>query len=142
MNTTTRTHPLETIPPAGCERHLRTERIGRLAVNVDGHPEIFPINYVVDVKSRIVFRTDHGTKLAAVVHDNDVAFEIDGIDEQRKGGWSVLVVGTARWTRPQDIDEHVRLRLQPWAAGPKASYVVITPTKTTGRWINLFHEEG
>lgn len=140
MTAPIKSHPLEVIPAAGCERRLRTEHIGRLGVTVDDHVEIFPVNYAVDRKGRIVFRTDPGTKLAAVVHDNDVAFEIDGIDEQRHGGWSVLVVGTARWTRPQDIDGVQDLRLQPWAAGSKASFVTITPVKTTGRWINLLRE--
>lgn len=141
MTKTIAKHELQVIPAIGCERHLRSERIGRIGVTVDDHPEIFPVNYAVDHKGRIIFRTDKGTKLAAVVHNSTVAFEVDGFDDRLHGGWSVLVVGTARWTRPQDLEDFDQLRLEPWAAGPKASFVRITPSKTTGRWINTFREE-
>jgi nitroimidazol reductase NimA-like FMN-containing flavoprotein (pyridoxamine 5'-phosphate oxidase superfamily) len=133
-------HRLEAIPPMGCERHLRSERVGRVAVIVDGHPEIFPVNYAVDPQGRIVFRTDAGTKLGAVVHASTVAFEVDGIDHERHGGWSVLVVGTARWLTDDEAAAAATLPLEPWAAGEKASFVRITPDKTTGRWIDLYRE--
>ena len=47
--------------------------MGRLAVVVAGHPDIFPINYVVDHAS-IVIRTAAGTKLAGS-KSRQVAFE-------------------------------------------------------------------
>ena len=111
------------------------------AVNVGGQPEIFPVNYAVDIKGRIVFRTDPGSKLGAIVHDSTVAFEIDGIDEKRHGGWSVLVVGSARWLTSPEVEQVADLELEPWAAGEKANYVRITPTKTTGRWIDIYRGE-
>ena len=88
---------LEQIPMLGCIRHLRTETIGRVAVMVDGHPEIFPVNYAVDEQGDIFFRTDRGSKLDAIATAPTVAFEIDGIDEENQLGWSVLAVGPARW---------------------------------------------
>lgn len=129
---------LEIIPPVGCERHLSQESVGRIAVLVDGHPEIFPINYAIDDGGAIIFRTDRGTKLAAVVGHAEVAFEIDGLDEERHLGWSVLVVGRA--TAVQALDELTKLHdlpLEPWAAGEKPSYVRIAPTKVSGRQIHL-----
>ena len=45
---------------------------------MDGHPQIFPVTYVVDGES-IVFRTAAGTKLAAT-RDAEVAFEVDSYD--------------------------------------------------------------
>ena len=127
---------LEDMPLIGCDRHLRTETIGRVAVMVDGHPEIFPVNYAVDERGDIYFRTDPGTKLSAVATAPTIAFEIDGFDEDNELGWSVLAVGPARWlTSPAQI-AHVRtLRLQPWAAGEKANVVRLSPTKLTGRRI-------
>jgi hypothetical protein len=41
----------------------------------------------------VVFQTDPGTKLHGAIRDA-VAFEIDGVDGDRRG-WSVLVVGRA-----------------------------------------------
>src|SRR3954447_1388841 len=124
---------LEQIPRVGCDRHLRAETIGRIGVIVDGHPEIFPINYAVDERGDIYFRADAGTKLAALASTPSVAFEIDGIDEEHHLGWSVLVVGAAaRIGTPEQL-AHVRtLPLEPWATGEKSTFVRITPTKVTG----------
>ena len=127
---------LEEIPRVGCDRHLRTETIGRVAVMVDGHPEIFPVNYAVDDIGNIYFRADRGTKLDAVSTTPTIAFEIDGIDDEHQLGWSVLVVGVARRVGSPELLTTARsLDLQPWAAGEKANVVQIAPTKVTGRRI-------
>lgn len=137
MPATQRHLGLEEMPPIGCDRHLRTETIGRVAVVVDDHPEIFPVNYAVDEHGDIFFRTDPGTKLAAVATAPTIAFEIDGIDEHNQLGWSVLAVGPARWLSTPEQLEHVDgLQLQPWAAGEKANVVRLSPTKVTGRRIH------
>jgi len=132
---------LEEISPIGCDRHLRSETIGRVAVLVDGHPEIFPVNYAIDQRGDIFFRTDPGSKLSAVATAPTIAFEIDGIDEENRMGWSVLVVGTARWLGSPEQMAHARtLPLQPWAAGEKAHVVRLAPTKITGRRIHRHHD--
>ncbi len=128
---------LEEMSLIGCDRYLRSTTIGRVAVVVDGHPEIFPVNYAVDGRGDIFFRTDPGTKLSAVAKAPTIAFEIDGIDEERELGWSVLVVGPARWLGSEEQRSHARtLPLQPWAAGEKANVVRLSPTKITGRRIS------
>ena len=48
-----------------CWAALRTADVGRLALVVDGRPEIFPVNFVVD-HGTILFRTATGSKLAAI----------------------------------------------------------------------------
>ena len=127
---------LEVMPLVGCERHLRTETIGRVAVIVDDHPEIFPVNYAVDDGGAIFFRTDRGTKLDAVAGSTSIAFEIDGIDEDQQLGWSVLVVGPARrLATPGEIAHAKTLPLQPWAAGEKANIIRLSPTHVSGRRI-------
>jgi len=127
---------LQVLSSIACERHLQSETVGRVAVMVDDHPEIFPVNYVVDERGDIFFRTDPGTKLHAAATAPTLAFEIDGFDEEREIGWSVLVVGQARWLgRPQDIAKVRSLPLKPWAAGEKANVVRLSPAKITGRQI-------
>jgi nitroimidazol reductase NimA-like FMN-containing flavoprotein (pyridoxamine 5'-phosphate oxidase superfamily) len=112
-----------------------------VAVLVDGDPEIFPVNYAVDEHGDIFFRTDPGTKLDAVATSSTIAFEIDGIDEERELGWSVLAVGRARRLgTPEEITHARTLPLQPWAAGDKASIVRLSPTKVTGRRIYRRHD--
>jgi nitroimidazol reductase NimA-like FMN-containing flavoprotein (pyridoxamine 5'-phosphate oxidase superfamily) len=131
---------LEVMPPIGCERHLRTETIGRVAVLVDGHPEIFPVNYAVDDSGAIYFRTDRGTKLDAVAASRSIAFEIDGMDEEQQLGWSVLVVGSARrLSTAGEIAHAGTLPLAPWAAGEKANIIRLSPTKVSGRRIFRRH---
>jgi nitroimidazol reductase NimA-like FMN-containing flavoprotein (pyridoxamine 5'-phosphate oxidase superfamily) len=131
---------LEVMPLVGCDRYLRTETIGRVAVMVDGHPEIFPVNYAVDERGDIFFRTDQGSKLHGVASAPMIAFEIDGIDEENELGWSVLVVGQARWlASPADMAHARTLPLQPWAAGEKANVVRLSPTKVSGRRIYRRH---
>jgi len=62
-----------------CLSLLRTTTVGRLAIAGDEHPEVFPINYVVD-RATVVFRTAPGTKLAALTAHRDVTFETDAYD--------------------------------------------------------------
>ena len=57
---------------------VRSAPVGRLAVVVDGRPEIFPLNHVVD-HGTLVFRTAEGTKLSGTV-GHEVAYECDGLD--------------------------------------------------------------
>jgi nitroimidazol reductase NimA-like FMN-containing flavoprotein (pyridoxamine 5'-phosphate oxidase superfamily) len=127
---------LELLSPIACDRHLRTEEIGRIALMVeDDHPEIFPVNYAVDDRGDIFFRTDPGTKLDAVSKAPMIALEIDGIDEERQLGWSVLVIGAARHLGlPEEIAK-ARSMLQPWASGDKAQVVRLRPSKISGRRI-------
>ena len=116
-----------------CWALLRSVEVGRLAVVVDGQPEIFPINYLVDHGS-IVFRTADGTKLTAALGEGNVAFESDGFDAVVAEAWSVLVKGTAGEIR--ELDELVAaslLPLAPWHGGPKHRFVRIVPGQISGR---------
>ena len=75
---------------------------------VDDHPKIFPVNYAVDESGDICFVTDPGSKLDAVATAPTIAFEIDGLDEERQSGWSVLAVGPARWVVGGEQLAHAR----------------------------------
>src|SRR4028118_1332365 len=55
---------VEVLGPSDCWAMLRTVDVGRLAVVVDGAPDIFPVNFVVD-HGTVVFRPAPGTKLGA-----------------------------------------------------------------------------
>ena len=118
---------------AECWSLLRHEEVGRLAVSIADHPDIFPINYLVDGES-IVFRTAAGTKLAASVLGKGVAFEIDGYDPIGGDAWSVVVKGYAREIEHMleyfDADD---LPLFPWHASVKPNIVRLTPDLITGR---------
>lgn len=77
-----------------CWALLERHTVGRLAVDIAGRPDIFPINYVVDCDA-IVFRSGAGTKLAGAVLNRHVALEIDGYAPDQRITWSVVVKGSA-----------------------------------------------
>jgi nitroimidazol reductase NimA-like FMN-containing flavoprotein (pyridoxamine 5'-phosphate oxidase superfamily) len=112
-----------------CLELLRTEVFGRLGVVVDGRPEIFPVNYTLDIADAIVFQTAPGMKLAAAVNHN-VVFEVDH-SEQPKSGWSVVVHGVAHHTAVTSLKFAGRY---PSSWVPDASNTMrITLTSVSGR---------
>ena len=116
-----------------CWRLLRATSVGRVAVDVAGEPDIFPINYVCDGET-IVFRSGAGTKLAAAVLLHRVAFEIDGYDPSENSAWSVVIKGNAHEIEGMtDVFEAEELPLFPWAANPKPNFVRIMPKELSGR---------
>ena len=116
-----------------CLALLRSAEVGRLAVCVAGHPDIYPINFVVD-HGTVVFRTAEGSKLAAAILGVAVAFEADGYDADAGEAWSVVVKGRAREIeRVHDLLEATDLPLFPWHAAPKPRFVRIAPDEITGR---------
>lgn len=125
------------ISPAECESLLRRSHLGRIALVDDDGPLILPVNFVLD-DAEVVFRTNPGSKLNAALQRAPVAFEIDGIDERSRTGWSVLVRGHAREvTDPAQIARLEQLALVPWAPGDRPHYVRVTSTETTGRRITV-----
>lgn len=116
-----------------CWALLRTVSVGRLAVLVDGRPDIFPVNYTVD-GGTLVFRSGQGTKLSAASGDAAVAVEADGVDPETSLAWSVVIKGTAALVKStEDVLETSRLYLFPWQAGKKDAFVRITPDSVSGR---------
>lgn len=116
-----------------CWALLRSAEIGRIAVSVAGHPDIFPVNYLVD-HGTVVFRTGEGTKLTAVAACPPVAFEVDGYEPDSGEAWSVVVKGPAEEIEGVDeVFDALTLPLFPWHAGPKHRFVRIVPVDVTGR---------
>lgn len=118
-----------------CYELLQTARIGRVLVSMNALPAALPVNFRV-TGEKIVFRTAPGTKLAAAVEHTVLGFEVDHIDEQRRCGWSVLILGPSRVVHEQDeIAELDRLGLDSWWMAPAARYVLIDIERMSGRRI-------
>ena len=123
--------PVSILPESECWNLLSSAALGRLVTSVDGQPEIFPVNYVVQHKT-VLIRTAEGTKLVSAAINNNVLFEAD--DHNAAEGWSVIVKGMARLLRTDDeIDEAERAQLLPWTATVKQHFVRIRPLSVTGR---------
>jgi nitroimidazol reductase NimA-like FMN-containing flavoprotein (pyridoxamine 5'-phosphate oxidase superfamily) len=117
-----------------CLELLGAHSFGRLAVIVDGHPIVFPINYALEGDA-VVFRTAPGTKLSGAAL-GQVCFEIDDVDEATQTGWSVIVqgVGNEITSTLDERSERLRaLEIQPWVPGERAHWVGILAQSVTGR---------
>jgi nitroimidazol reductase NimA-like FMN-containing flavoprotein (pyridoxamine 5'-phosphate oxidase superfamily) len=125
---------LETLSVAECLELLGRHHFGRLAFAAHGLPAIVPVNYVFEEPS-IIVRSDPGEKLSES-HLTIVAFEIDGISDDHRSGWSVMARGPAF-----DITDsvgptsaHLRtLAVEPWAPGERAHWLKILAREVSGR---------
>lgn len=123
--------PITILPESECWNLLSSAALGRLVTSVDGQPEIFPVNFVVQRRT-VLFRTAEGTKLVSTAINNRVLFEAD--DHNVAEGWSVIVKGMAQIVRGDDeIAEAERAQLLPWTATEKSHFVRIKPIQVTGR---------
>ena len=132
---------LEVLSVRECWELITQEEIGRVAVLVDGLPEIYPINHIVWDEA-ILFRTDRGSKLRGLVRSPMVCFEVDGTSPAAKVGWSVMVKGRA--TELTEAEEIARAAEQPlvyWSRGEKPHWVRIEPEVVTGRRIYRHHPD-
>jgi nitroimidazol reductase NimA-like FMN-containing flavoprotein (pyridoxamine 5'-phosphate oxidase superfamily) len=123
--------------PAECRRLIAPGGVGRIAFGTPSGPVVVPVNFAA-LADTLVIRTAEGTVIDGHA-DEQVALEVDHIDEALCQGWSVLVRGRAhRVAHPAELR-----RLQedaavwPWAGGEREVYVRITPREITGRRIEL-----
>lgn len=125
------------LSPAECRERLSTHGVGRVAITVDGAPAIFPVNYTV-VDELIAYRTAPEAGPAAAA-GQEVAMEVDHIDDAFSQGWSVLVVGRAHVvanTRgARRLEEHAHTT--PWVGEGRHQWIAIHPTRITGRRIRV-----
>jgi nitroimidazol reductase NimA-like FMN-containing flavoprotein (pyridoxamine 5'-phosphate oxidase superfamily) len=128
---------MQAIPADECYQLLSTHEIGRIGVNAEHHPLIFPVNYAMD-GTTIVVRTHPGTVLRSAEHAN-VTFEVDDIDRRTRSGWSVLVRAQA-----EEVGAHHRAEIvartratgvQPWAPGEHGNWLRLIPHAISGRRI-------
>ncbi|MGZ4426428.1 MAG: pyridoxamine 5'-phosphate oxidase family protein [Nocardioidaceae bacterium] len=115
-----------------CLDALATHDVGRVAMCTPDGPRVFPTNYALDGTS-LVFRTSHYGMIASVGRGDEIAFEVDELDRDRRAGWSVLAVG-----RTETIeDPHELLSLesnpQPWAGGSRGLYIRLRWRQLSGR---------
>src|ERR1700675_4955626 len=125
---------LEEIPEADCLEILEQHSLGRIAVVIDGQPQIFPVNYALHERI-ITFRTGSGTKLSNAP-GSKVCFEIDGYERLAGAGWSVMVQGVAiDATDAFDDVSWAARAAAPWplAPGAKPIRIAIEPSQFTGR---------
>jgi nitroimidazol reductase NimA-like FMN-containing flavoprotein (pyridoxamine 5'-phosphate oxidase superfamily) len=132
------------LPREECLRLLASQSFGRLAVSMgDRAPVVRPVNYLFDGASEsVVFRTAVAAGFHALLRSAEATFEIDGIEEYARTGWSVIMSGVAdEVADPEEIIRLEGLALDSWAPGPKALWMRIRASTISGRRIVLPPEE-
>ncbi|SOC58243.1 Pyridoxamine 5'-phosphate oxidase [Ornithinimicrobium cerasi] len=119
-----------------CWARLDATEIGRMAYHLADEVHIAPVNYAV-ADGKIIFRTAEGSKLLGVVMNEDVAFEIDRIDDEDEAAWSVIARGKAHILEGQDARDTDNLRLRPWISSEKFNVVAIHVAELSGREFHL-----
>jgi uncharacterized protein len=132
------------MPREECLRLLASLSFGRVAVSVaERAPVLRPVNYFFDEPSQsVLFRTGVGSGFHALLRSAEATFEIDGVEEYARTGWSVIVSGVAdEVTNPDEISRLDGLDLASWAPGQKAHWMRIRALTVSGRRIVLPPEE-
>ncbi len=123
-----------------CLRLLAANTFGRVAVGGSGEvPIIRPVNYVYDAPSQsVAFRTNVGSKFYFLCRLAKAAFEIDGVEPDRRIGWSVIIAGvTQEVTNPSVQRRLDALELDTWAPGERNHWVAIRAWNVSGRQITM-----
>lgn len=117
-----------------CLDLLETVPVGRIAATVEFRPFIFPVNFRL-FEDQILIRTVSGTKLAAAMSGQIVAFEADGFEFDGSSGWSVLVRGPAREvTDPDELARALKVPVHTFAFDEVPDRLVLISTAgMTGR---------
>ena len=128
----------EKLTPAECLRLIEPGGVGRIALATASGLMVLPVNFVM-VANSIVFKTGGGSLIAAHAAD-EVAFEVDHIDEALGQGWSVLVQGPAHRVAQLGELHHLRehVTVTPWAGGEREAYVRILPVHLSGRRVGTW----
>jgi uncharacterized protein len=131
---------------AECLARLASGRVGRVGFVHDGQPQVLPVNYAAAPDGTVVFRSTFDSILGDVV-DRPAVFEVDGLDEFHKSGWSVCVHGVGHEIAAgllPTAEQLRRLSVISWAPGQRDRWLAVTADSITGRRIpmNLSPDEG
>ena len=126
---------LDALDDDACFLLLATVRFGRVVATSGALPLVVPVNFALDGRV-IVFRTAADGPLAAATRGVVVAFQADAIDPIARTGWSVAVTGVAHSVTHAGLALRMaQLGIDPWAPGPRDTYVRIAPGLVTGRYL-------
>ena len=117
-----------------CEAYLASCHVARVAWHSPDGLQLLPVSYAWHERS-LVFRTSAYGRLSDLVRPTQVVVEVDELNADLSGGWSVVVHGTA--TGVADAADLVRLwtvaGLTPWAEGLRTAFIRVRPSGITGR---------
>ena len=125
----------EVLTEVECRELLGAKGVGRIGFVMNDGPRVVPVNYVVH-EGDVLFRTAPYNELASSVRGQQVAFEVDELDDFLQAGWSVLVVGVATFVPGDELHPERLKRPEPWAEGGRPLHVRIATTRISGRRVH------
>jgi nitroimidazol reductase NimA-like FMN-containing flavoprotein (pyridoxamine 5'-phosphate oxidase superfamily) len=123
---------IEFLPWRECLRLLTEGSVGCLGLPSVGHPELRPVNYVVE-GSAVIIRTGEGQILDAGRHGLSASMQVFDIDAVEHTGWSVQIGG--KLSELETCSRTLSLPLRPWASGRKNRFVKLSFREISGRRI-------
>lgn len=124
---------IEELPESTCLQLLGSGNVGRVAINADPSPVVLPVNYLHRDEA-ILFTTVSGTKWDAAREGVPASFEADGVDQEHRSGWSVLVRGhLAALEGDTEAASEAVDQLEPLPGGRRAHVVRLSIDEVTGR---------
>lgn len=132
---------VEDLSEGECLHLLGTARVGRLGYTGREGPEVLPVVYRL-YEGSIVFHplqatfTEDDLRTGIRHAEYRIAFEIDQIDPDARGGWAVLVVGSAHHVdtqaeRASIVNAHADPF--PWPEAEGAPMMRVQPLSIRGR---------
>lgn len=110
-------------------------RLGRIGFTDEGATVVYPMNFAI-ARRTLYLRTDPASKLSVAVDSQQVAFEVDHVDQSWEQGWSVLVQGRLTpVTDPDELERHRELVLRTWAPGDRLHLLRLDASRISGRRI-------
>lgn len=114
-----------------CLELLATCKVGRVAWCGATGPTVIPVNYVLH-DGAVWIRSTPYSMLARETAGGRMAFEVDGVDELARSGWSVLVRGRAERRPPAELPPDLP-ELETWPEGPRPFVLSIDLRELTGK---------
>ena len=118
-----------------CLERLQGATIGRIAVTHQALPAIVPVNFAMS-GNHVLFRTEPGGMLARACSGTVVAFEVDELDPDGRGGWSVLVIGVAELLEGSAALRAAATGLVSAAGAGRDQFVAISVSQLSGRHVS------
>jgi hypothetical protein len=110
---------------------LETSKVGRVAWCGAAGPTVIPVNYVLH-DGAVWIRSTPYSMLARETAGARMAFEVDGVDESTRSGWSVLVRGRGERRPPADLPPDLP-DVQAWPEGSRPFVLSIDVHEVTGK---------
>lgn len=133
-------NPITQLSAEDALKFLSERSLGRLAISINGRPDVFPVNYAIHARSPddvvVYIRASAGNKLFATAVGSPLALETDLVETET--ATSAILYGTARQVQyPDELQLVDSMGLTAWIADYKPEVIAIDVERISGRTFKL-----